>query len=105
MTDEDAVDGGTDEPLGRIDRLKATGTARLDDLRERSSIVDFGTELVDRWGRVNASVVAGHIAFRAFLWIVPMVLLVVAALCVLPAAFTSRSDGCAIDTTPKSSTV
>ena len=81
MTDDQATaDAGTDEPHGRIDRLKAAAAARLADLRERSSVVDFGTELVDRWGRVNASVVAGHIAFRAFLWIVPMVLLVVAAL-------------------------
>lgn len=88
--DRDEPQGASDDPGdegGRIARWKAAATDRVDALRARSAIFDFAAALADRWARVNASVVAGHIAFRSFLWLLPMVLLVVALL-----SFATASD-------------
>lgn len=46
----------------------------------RWPLLEFPVELVRRWIRVNGSILAGHLAFRVFLFIVPLVLVLVAAL-------------------------
>lgn len=80
----------SDEPAetqGWFASRRARLERTLADARERSAVVEVALECIDRWGRVNASVVAGHIAFRSFMWLLPMVLLVVALL-----GFATASD-------------
>jgi membrane protein len=46
----------------------------------RWPVLELPLELLRRWIRVNASVLAGHLAFRVFLFMVPLVLVLVAVL-------------------------
>jgi membrane protein len=50
------------------------------DAYRRWPILEFPLELGRRFLRVNASVLAGHLAFRVFLFLVPLLLVLVAAL-------------------------
>jgi YihY family inner membrane protein len=69
----------------------APGTSRLAALRDRAfdgwraayrrwPLLEFPLELVRRWAKVNASVLAGHLAFRIFVFVVPLVFVLVAVL-------------------------
>ncbi len=55
-----------------------TGAAR--DAYRRWPLLELPIELVRRWIRVNASVLAGHLAFRVFIFIIPLLLVIVSAL-------------------------
>ncbi len=53
---------------------------RLDEMRIRGGAVDFGTRLYERDREMDGSVVASAVALRVFLFFIPLVLVVVAAL-------------------------
>jgi uncharacterized BrkB/YihY/UPF0761 family membrane protein len=46
----------------------------------RWPLLEFPLELGRRWLRVNGSILAGHLAFRVFIFLVPLLLVIVAAL-------------------------
>jgi uncharacterized BrkB/YihY/UPF0761 family membrane protein len=52
-------------------------------------------DIVDRYRRATVSVLAGHVAFRAFLWLVPFALLISAILGFFSAAHVSTGGGIA----------
>jgi membrane protein len=47
---------------------------------KRWPLLEFPIELVRRWTRVNAGVLAGHLAFRVFVFLVPLLLVLIALL-------------------------
>jgi membrane protein len=68
------------EVPGRIERTRDRAVQTAQDAYRRWPLLEFPIELVRRWIRVNASVLAGHLAFRIFLFIVPLLLVIVAGL-------------------------
>jgi uncharacterized BrkB/YihY/UPF0761 family membrane protein len=64
----------------RADRVRHRAEDYHRSALDRWPVVRLGTELVRRWLRLNASVFAGFLAYRLFLLIVPLVVLIVAGL-------------------------
>jgi hypothetical protein len=90
---EDADDGGIDlgAPAGkaavtdglrsaaaRALRTRDRAARRVDELRERSELVDAALKAGDLDRRRAGSLLAGGIAFRVFLWLLPAALFVAA---------------------------
>lgn len=72
---------------GRVAHLRERGeearseaTRRLDDAVRRFGPVALVVEAAKRWLSTNASILAGHLAFRFFLFLVPTALIIVSAL-------------------------
>jgi uncharacterized BrkB/YihY/UPF0761 family membrane protein len=42
--------------------------------------LDLGVELIGRFGRLNGSVLVGHIAYRSFIWVMPLLLVAIGLL-------------------------
>jgi uncharacterized BrkB/YihY/UPF0761 family membrane protein/predicted GNAT family acetyltransferase len=61
----------------RWERLRASAEVRFDDLRERSDLVRLGTVIYQRDGAVGGRLLGSAIAFRLFLFFVPLLLLIV----------------------------
>jgi uncharacterized BrkB/YihY/UPF0761 family membrane protein len=57
-----------------------TATKQLQDARRRSPVVDAAFEVYERDREVNGNIFAGAVAFRLFLWFLPLSLVVVAGL-------------------------
>lgn len=72
---------------GRIASVRAKVDARVDVVRDRFPYVDLVLDFGTRWREVNAGALAGHLAYRSFLWLLPMLLLGVAI-----AGFASASN-------------
>jgi membrane protein len=62
-----------------LDRVTRWARAGEEAMRRRP-LTSFVLDVVGRWQRVNASVLAGHIAYRTFVLLVPLVLLAIAVL-------------------------
>ena len=77
-------------PPGRVERARAFSaliqergqrvTERATAERERHSSVDAVFEMVDRDGEVGGGIIAGALAYRFFIWILPLALVAVAGL-------------------------
>ena len=72
-------------PPGRLQRVSARATnaqkqavAKAEELEGRVPHLSLGRELYQRYRRQNATVLAGHLAFRSFLFILPVMVLMVA---------------------------
>jgi uncharacterized BrkB/YihY/UPF0761 family membrane protein len=87
------TDPTSDEPAGdhpdqgrvarlsaRADHLRHQATEQAEALEERVPHLSLLRELWDRYNRQNATVLAGHLAFRMFLFVLPLVVVVVALL-------------------------
>jgi membrane protein len=86
------ADGMTDESVGhrrraipaalrrRWVRVRAASLAARARAERRWPVVGLAVEVLRRWSRANGSVMAGHLAFRLFLTLVPAVLVAVAVL-------------------------
>lgn len=78
MCDPRPVDDPVDEQPGRtrlwIDRARRSATARFGALRRRSSIVDALAQTWKHDAEVAGGVMAGALAFRLFLFLVPTVM-------------------------------
>jgi membrane protein len=61
----------------RADRLRSVAAARFDDLTERSDLVRLGTEIWNRDRDVGGRLLGSAIAFRLFLFFVPLLLMLV----------------------------
>lgn len=66
----------------RVGEVRAQATDRAtavyeDELRQRIPAVELVVETGRRWLRANGAVLAGHLAFRLFLFIVPMFMLAI----------------------------
>lgn len=61
----------------RWERLRASASERFDALTERSDLVRLGTEIYERDGHVGGRLLGSAIAFRLFLFFVPLLLLLV----------------------------
>lgn len=64
----------------RVQQWRQQATDAFWTAYRRWPILEFPLEMGRRFLRVNASVLAGHLAFRVFLFVVPMLLVAVAAL-------------------------
>lgn len=64
----------------RAEQLRDRATGAAHEARRRWPLLELPVELFRRWIRVNASVLAGHLAFRIFLFIIPLLLVLVSAL-------------------------
>jgi uncharacterized BrkB/YihY/UPF0761 family membrane protein len=93
----------TDASRSRLDRarLRAAAlraraeriSARADEERGRSKAVDVGLDLVDRDVEVGGGIIAGALAYRFFIWLLPFALVLVAGLGLASnAASTSPQD-------------
>lgn len=74
---------GTDPPAGRAARLKAWGTRQADRAtaaREHHATVDTAFEMVERDGDTGGGIIAGALAYRFFIWLLPLALVLVAGL-------------------------
>jgi uncharacterized BrkB/YihY/UPF0761 family membrane protein len=74
---------GEGREAGRLDSVRARARdvpARLTAARSRHASVDMSFDLLERDRRLAASVLAGGIAFRLFLWLLPLALLLGGAL-------------------------
>lgn len=85
--DDDGHDPDGHHEQGRVAHLRERGdqarteaTRRLDDAVRRFGPVALVVEAAKRWLSTNASILAGHLAFRFFLFLVPTSLIVVSAL-------------------------
>ncbi len=77
-------------PSGRVARLKARQTAlktrgeelarRAEEERGRRGSVDAAFEIVERDGEVGGAIIAGALAYRLFIWLLPLALVAVAGL-------------------------
>lgn len=72
--------------------LVATGQTRLERERERRYVVALGFAVADRHRRTAASVLAGALAFRFFLTLLPLTLVLVVGLGFLKSAGGTPSD-------------
>jgi uncharacterized BrkB/YihY/UPF0761 family membrane protein len=63
---------------GRAQRTRDQATRRIEDLRHRSALVDAALDAGDLDRRRAGSLLAGGIAFRIFLWLLPAALFVAA---------------------------
>ena len=79
------VDSG--EPTGLPARLRAIAAQGVDSLHgmwERAvrivPALDLLSELVGRFGRLNGSVLVGHVAYRIFMWLIPLLLVAIGLL-------------------------
>jgi uncharacterized BrkB/YihY/UPF0761 family membrane protein len=78
------------EPAGRVARLRARQAAlraRREQLAERAQAergrhgsVDAVFEIVERDGEVGGGIIAGALAYRLFIWLLPLALVLVAGL-------------------------
>ena len=64
----------------RADELRSTAEERFADLRKRWWPMEFGVEGVRRWLDANGTILAGHLAFRVFSFLVPLYLILIAVL-------------------------
>jgi uncharacterized BrkB/YihY/UPF0761 family membrane protein len=71
--------------------LRARATTRVDELRELTEavwarsvaivpVLDLGAEFIGRFNRLNGSVLVGHVAYRTFMWIIPLLLVAIGLL-------------------------
>src|SRR5688500_18337766 len=65
---------------GRVRALVATGTERIGDARTRVPAVDAAWSVWTRDRLMAGSLLAGAIAYRLFLWLLPVALVLTAAL-------------------------
>src|SRR4051794_22809356 len=63
---------------GRARRTREQAARRIDELRRRSTLIDAALDAGDRDRRRAGSLLAGGIAFRIFLWLLPAALFVAA---------------------------
>jgi uncharacterized BrkB/YihY/UPF0761 family membrane protein len=75
----------TSESAGRVAAVKAWGLnaadqarAALEELRGRSPVVDTLARIVERFLKVNGSILAGYLTYRLFLLLVPLAVILVA---------------------------
>jgi uncharacterized BrkB/YihY/UPF0761 family membrane protein len=93
-----APGGGTEAPVsGRgpvasVGRIRAWALARLDAERERRYVVALGFTIADRSRQTASSVLAGALAFRFFLTLLPLTLVLVVGLGFLRTAGGTPSD-------------
>jgi uncharacterized BrkB/YihY/UPF0761 family membrane protein len=88
--DADNISEELERPQGRIERARlwsAAAHARIDDLsargqheRSKHASVDAVYEMVDRDGELGGGIIAGALAYRLFLWLLPLALVAVAGL-------------------------
>ncbi|MCB1258893.1 MAG: YhjD/YihY/BrkB family envelope integrity protein [Acidimicrobiales bacterium] len=64
----------------RADELRSTADQRFGDLRKRWPPVEFAVEGLRRWVDANGTILAGHLAFRVFSFLVPLYLVAIALL-------------------------
>src|SRR3954447_7179098 len=69
---------GAEPRAGRARRTRDQATRRVEELRRRSALVDAALEAGDLDRRRAGSLLAGGIAFRIFLWLLPAALFVAA---------------------------
>ena len=74
----------------RAERVRA----RAQDERQRHGSVDAAFEMVDRDGEVGGGIIAGALAYRLFIWLLPLALVAVAGLGIAADA-SSESPGSA----------
>jgi uncharacterized BrkB/YihY/UPF0761 family membrane protein len=74
----------------RAERVRA----RAQDERQRHGSVDAAFEMVDRDGEVGGGIIAGALAYRLFIWLLPLTLVAVAGLGIAADA-SSESPGSA----------
>ncbi|MFN8203271.1 MAG: YhjD/YihY/BrkB family envelope integrity protein [Solirubrobacteraceae bacterium] len=74
------LDTPHDEPPaeGRVTAARGAASRRLEDVRDRSALVDAALEAGELDRRRAGSLLAGGIAFRVFLWLLPAALFVAA---------------------------
>src|SRR5215213_5072112 len=72
------VTNGLRSAVGRALRTRDRAARRVEELRERSELVDAALEAGDLDRRRAGSLLAGGIAFRVFLWLLPAALFVAA---------------------------
>jgi len=72
------VGNGVRSPGGRALRTRDQAVRRVEDLRTRNALVDAALEAGDIDRRRAGSLLAGGIAFRVFLWLLPAALFVAA---------------------------
>src|SRR4051794_40856721 len=63
---------------GRARRTREQAARRIDELRQRSTLIDAALDAGDLDRRRAGSLLAGGIAFRIFLWLLPAALFVAA---------------------------
>jgi membrane protein len=79
---------GTDDPAERsggivkstqrrVEKARAVAMDRYDAAEERVPQLSLGREFIARYRRLGGTVLAGHIAFRSFLWFMPFLLVLV----------------------------
>lgn len=107
--DGGTTQGGTTEGTppakrGRVEDLRVRGlevkdqaTTRLDDAVNQFWPVALVVEVVKRWLSTNASILAGHLAFRFFLFLVPTAVVVVSFL-----GLAASTDSSSIEDTTES---
>jgi len=64
----------------RVDRASQDLAGRLDSVQRRLPWFALPIEFVRRWTSTNASVLAGHLAYRVFVFILPLLVLLVGLL-------------------------
>ena len=78
-----AGDATSDAPPGRLTRLvddaRSRATATADEVERRWPHVGILRDLWHRYLEANAAALAGYLAFRMFLWLLPLTLVVLAA--------------------------
>ncbi len=79
-------------PAARVKRIRARTEARLEYEREHRYVVALGFTVVDTSRRTAASVLAGALAFRIFLTLLPLTLVIVVGLGFLESVGGTPSD-------------
>jgi membrane protein len=64
---------------GRVDRARSFATDKVDEVQRRVPKAAVLLDTRDRFRRLNGPVLAGHLAFRTFLFLLPMAVFLVAA--------------------------
>ena len=62
----------------RAEAAVADAQRRFEELREQSPLVDYGAAVVERFLDANGSIVAGYLAYRLFLLLLPLMVVFVA---------------------------
>lgn len=63
----------------RVETIKAEVSGRFDAAEERVPQFGLAREFATRYQRLGGTIMAGHLAFRTFVWLMPLLLVVVAA--------------------------
>ena len=102
VTDPEADEPDTDAPLSRTERARARTAAvqaraariqeRAEAERGRHGSVDAIYEVADRDAEVGGSIIAGALAYRLFIWLLPLALVFVAGFGVAASSASESSE-------------